>query len=94
MMNTRVLNSGTGASHTQRRPHTSFRPYPVDIRLPDFLRLLGEVFFRLCEVAFSSAFAYTDISGLFVDVLDPVALVEFVVLFSMSSNLSVSGLNV
>jgi hypothetical protein len=53
-----------------------FRPYSVDDRLPDFLRFLGEVFFRLCEAAFSSAFANADASDLLVDMPDSVALVE------------------
>jgi len=57
-------------------PKCAFRPYSVDDRLPDFLRFLCEVFFRLCKAAFSSAFANADTSDLFVDMPDSVALVE------------------
>jgi len=34
------------------QPKSAFRPYSVDDRLPDFLRSLCEVLFRLCEIAY------------------------------------------
>jgi len=57
------------------QPKSAFRPYSVDDRLPDFLRFLGEVLFRPCEVALSSAFANADTPDLLVDVPDSTALV-------------------
>ena len=44
-------------------PKYALRPYAIDDRLPDFLRFLCEVFFRLCEAVFSSAIANADTSG-------------------------------
>ncbi len=66
-------------------PKCAFRSYSIDDRLPDFPRFPGEIFFRLCEAAFSSAFANADASDLLVDMPDSVARVESGCLRPMSN---------